>query len=498
MVIHHDIDAWDRKLIGTLASSLAQAVRLRGADTVFGVAGGVDPVVLASIEEAGLRYVAADGAGSACVMAAVHGLLVGRPAMALVGEGADAADAVSGAVLATLERFPLLVVSGAGAGRGSRAVAPLDTVALMRPATKWSGWLGNGGLADDTVHAAIDLAGMPAQGAVHLAYDPAAPSDLPLEDGFRLAPPPHALFDAQRMLADAARPLLAVGLGAVDDAGRLRPIVEALGCPVVTTAHASGFLPTGHRLAAGTLGLDGSTGASPFHAQADLVVALGVDAGEVATGAWPGRPVVTLATGPAGDGFAATLRLRGPLADLLTAIAAGTEHSWRPMGATSLTPDSGPTGRITQGDEARRRVLATVSSHAPAGTTVSVEPGVAAAVLSAWPVNRTRQLLTPAISARRGVAVAAAVGAALARPGRPVACVTVFVVDDLTTDGVGGRHAVDGLAAAVAIPAATCGNVASIAGVLAGGWERPRIVDLRQAVPATPASMPTAHGDGTA
>ena len=89
-----------------------RACATRGADIVFGFPGGGPNLeVVGAALDAGLRFVLTHGETTACMMAATYGLLTGRPGMAIATRGPGAACAVNGAAQATLDRFPLLVVT---------------------------------------------------------------------------------------------------------------------------------------------------------------------------------------------------------------------------------------------------------------------------------------------------------------------------------------------------------------------------------------------------
>ena len=157
-----------------VAEALGDAVRRRGADTVFGLPGGGPNLeVIGACDAAGLRFVLAHGETAASIMASAYGLLTGRPAMAIATRGPGAASAVNGAAQATLDRYPLLLVTDCVSASDRERVAHqrLDQQALMRPVTKWSGRLG-GTNAAEVAAAAIDLAAARPR-AVHLDFDPA-------------------------------------------------------------------------------------------------------------------------------------------------------------------------------------------------------------------------------------------------------------------------------------------------------------------------------------
>ena len=95
-----------------LAEALSDAVRRRGADTVFGLPGGGPNLeVVGACDASGLRFVLAHGETAASIMASAYGLLTGRPAMAIATRGPGAASAANGAAQATLDRYPLLLVT---------------------------------------------------------------------------------------------------------------------------------------------------------------------------------------------------------------------------------------------------------------------------------------------------------------------------------------------------------------------------------------------------
>ena len=74
-----------------LARVLAEGVRERGADVVFGFPGGGPNLeVVGAVGDAGLRFVLTHGETTACMMAATYGLLVGKPGMASTATGSAA------------------------------------------------------------------------------------------------------------------------------------------------------------------------------------------------------------------------------------------------------------------------------------------------------------------------------------------------------------------------------------------------------------------------
>ncbi|HVE19726.1 MAG TPA: thiamine pyrophosphate-binding protein, partial [Ilumatobacteraceae bacterium] len=158
-----------------LAKVLAEGVRDRGADVVFGFPGGGPNLeVVGAAVEAGLRFVLTHGEATACMMAATYGLLNGRPGMAIATRGPGAACSVNGAAQATLDRFPLLLVTDCvpSADRDLFGHQRFDQQQMLSPVTKFSGRLSNSAAAAIAVRTALDLAAARPAGAVHMDYDP--------------------------------------------------------------------------------------------------------------------------------------------------------------------------------------------------------------------------------------------------------------------------------------------------------------------------------------
>ncbi len=161
--------------------SLARGLQAAGVRKLFGVPGGGPNLdLIAASHDLGLDFVLAHGETAACILAATYGQVTGTPGVAVVTRGPGFTSASNGLAQATLDRFPLLLISDVVDADSSGRVAHqrLDQVSAARPLTKWSGTLGS----VDTERAAEAVAALartaPA-GAVHVAFDPSLPGDAP-------------------------------------------------------------------------------------------------------------------------------------------------------------------------------------------------------------------------------------------------------------------------------------------------------------------------------
>jgi len=126
--------------------SLARGLQAAGVRKLFGVPGGGPNLdLIAASHDLGLDFVLAHGETAACIMAAPYGQVTGTPGVAVVTRGPGFTSASNGLAQATLDRFPLLLISDVVDADSSGRVAHqrLDQVSAARPLTKWSGTLGS-------------------------------------------------------------------------------------------------------------------------------------------------------------------------------------------------------------------------------------------------------------------------------------------------------------------------------------------------------------------
>lgn len=503
-----------------IAEALAAEVARAGADTVFGLPGGGPNLdVVGAADAAGLRFVLAHGETAACIMAGTYGLLTERPALAVATRGPGAASAVNGAAQATLDRFPLLLVTDAVPAAQARRVAHqrLDQRALLAPATKYTGTLGRRDPAG-TAAAALALAAAQPPGAVHLDLDHTV-DGTPVPVPAPLAPPtPEAMARAAALATAATRPIAVVGTGALAWAAEVRAALATVGCPALTTYQAAGLVPVTSPQFGGLF----TNGAleRPLLADADLVLAVGLDPVEPIPAAWHlTAPVVSIAPWPVVDPYyVPDVELTGPVGPLLGRLVPALRSTW-PAGSARVALDTARAAiRAAPAAFGPVDVVDEVAAAAPPGVVATVDAGAHfLAVMPLWPAREPLGLLISNGLATMGFAVPAAIGAALARPGHPVVCfvgdgglgmtlaeletiarldlpVTVVVFDDAALslievkqrDGHGGAGAVRyrpvdfaRAAAAFGLDAVAADDRAGLARALTGSWDRPRLIDAR-------------------
>lgn len=410
-----------------LAEVAMSRLAVSGADLMFGVPGGGPNIdMIEQGVEAGIRFVLTHGETAACISAGAYGLLTGSPGVAAVTRGPGVTSAANGMAQATLDRFPVVLLSDAvpAADRDRFVHQRLDQNALMAPLTKWTGTLGHENPAEVAKRAARLASEAPA-GSVHLDFDLTAPGDLPPDPPPPARLDPGALGSAREMVASSSRPVFLVGAGAIPHAAEVRMLVESLGIPALVTYQAKGLIPDGSPSYGGLF--TNALSERPLVEAADLIVAVELDPVEPLARPWPyTTPVLALNHRPLTDSYyPVAVEVNGPVDASLRALRTTFSTTWPPKAG----PDHN--GRVLDDLYSESRgfspfeLMDAVVETGPADPIVTVDAGAHfLVIMPSWQVSRPLDLLISNGLATMGFALPAAIGAALARPDRPVLCLT--------------------------------------------------------------------------
>ena len=241
---------------------LARALKQQGTEVVFFLTGG--PMVRATMAFAyeGIRLVDVRHEQAAAMMAHAWGRVRGRPGVCSAASGPGVTNLVTGVATAFADAAPLVVLGGSSpiGQLEMEAFQEIDQVAMMNPITKWSRRVNEARRIPEYVHMAFQHARGNRPGPVYL--------DLPgdvlhqrLEEGDVYFPPPappparplgnpDLISQAVRMLAEAQRPIIITGSGALwsEAADEMRELVDATGIPFFTTPQGRGLIPEDHPL----------------------------------------------------------------------------------------------------------------------------------------------------------------------------------------------------------------------------------------------------------
>ncbi len=406
-----------------LAQHLALALREAGVSTMFGVPGGGPNLdMIGAAQEQGIDFILAHNESAACIMASCFGRITQTAGVAITTRGPGLTNAVNGLAQATLDRFPLVLITDAVTREQSTRVAHqrLDQVSVAQPVCKWSGVLGTDE-PQTVVREAVSLALESPRGAVLLSFDPTQPGEKIRSE--KVSPPMSRDLSPEilQRLHKAKRPLVIIGLDAIASTELLREALRDAHVPLLVTYEAKGLIPESWPTYSGFF--TGVAAEYPLLSQADLIIGIGLDSVEPMPGPWPhSAEVILLHSHPVETAyFGDPSLIVGPYASLLPEFATIFQTQWpetfsRPMlsaellaleSNSALTPQD--VVRLTQ--QAFPDALATVD----AGAHMLV-------VMALWSSHTPNEVLISNGLATMGFSLPAAIAMALANPLRKVVC----------------------------------------------------------------------------
>lgn len=429
------------------ADVLAARLYDEGCRFAFGMPGGEVLTLVDALERAGIRFVLCKHENAAAFMAEGAWHRTGAPGILVATVGPGALNGVNAVANAHQDRVPLIVLSGCVDADEVQTYTHqvLDQTKVFAPITKATFTL-NTGAAHVIADKAVTIATEGQPGPVHIdvpitvAVTTVAP-EIPARRAYAapVIPAPHVLEEMRAHLAAAQRPILIVGVDALnqgfdvrraDMSAQLRAFVEACNVPVITTYKAKGLLPEDHPLALGGAGLSPKADAIllPLVQRADLIIGLGYDPIEMRTG-WrdfyfPGIQTMIDITAAPNHHYMhqATLNVIGDCSATLAAMSEGVtpQKTWaeRELDAAKSAlakafprdDDWGPAAVI---DQCRRTL--------PRNTLATADSGAHRILLSQmWECYTPRDLIQSSALCTMGCAVPLAMGAQIVEPDRPV------------------------------------------------------------------------------
>ncbi|HYX69344.1 MAG TPA: thiamine pyrophosphate-binding protein [Terriglobales bacterium] len=357
--------------------------------------------------------------------------------------GAGLTHAMSGIAEAFLDGVPMLVLSCGIRLHTTKGyqLHDVDQMAIARPVTKAQFRPAEGSEIYATIRRACRLARTAPYGPVMVevpvdyylsrhepGFDAAPEAAAPLP-----APRPQQLDELRALLATSRRPLLYLGAGAAGAGRDLVKLAECLEAPVTTSIQGKGVFPEDHPL---WMWCGFGEAAPPFVQKivsgCDLTIAIGCRFSEVGTagyGVEPRGPLVHVDIDPAvlNRNFPAKLPIvsdaaafvsallpsltpRGPDPGLRDSIRAGHAEVWKDW----ATPQG--SGRVWP-----PHLLKTLQSVLGPDAAYSTDSGNGTFLaMECLRLPKQRSFLAPVDYSCMGYSLPAALGAALACPGRPV------------------------------------------------------------------------------
>src|SRR5271166_5403039 len=322
------------------AARLAGYLHAVGVRHVFGYPGESVIDFMEAARRRGIEVVPAVREGTAAFMAEAAAMVTGRPGVCLSTLGPGSTAVLNGVASATLDRVPVLAVSGQIESSREQFFTHqvVDHDRLFAPVTKLALRL-DPASADTVIRRALRTAVAERPGAVHLTVTadawtvPAGPVTAGNQTPAVSLPPLVAAGsvdvygdgDPLRALRAARRPVILAGIAALRCAAgpELLRLAELAGLPVVVSPMAKGVFPEDHPYFAGVLDMAGHRVVWDLLAGADLILAAGFDPVELVSPWSVATPVLHLDTTPNTDQvYASAQELVGHVAAILGWIAA--------------------------------------------------------------------------------------------------------------------------------------------------------------------------------
>ncbi|WP_031064204.1 thiamine pyrophosphate-binding protein [Streptomyces sp. NRRL WC-3742] len=421
-----------------------------GVNTVFGLPGD-DMDLLAALKDTDTTVVLCRDQRNALYMATGHALARGGPAVCVVGKGPALTNTLTGLLEARSAAAPVVLLAGGTAleSLGTGAFQELDQLSAVRPFVKRAERVDRPEQLPAALERAVAAAVNGTPGPVYLEIaEQVGPQTVPRPAAWRdsrpqrLGPDEDVLRASAERIAAARRPLLLVGGGARhrNGDGAIERLAELLGAPVFVTASGRGTVSEDHPLYCGVAGLYAQEPVARLWHRADLVVALGSRLEETATFGWPERGALPVIQVVAGEDSVVTA---SPGLNVLGDVAR-TVAGW--TAALAARPGARDWAELVR--EARTELFEAASKRAEEARLAVPEGAVTVAqVLEAvdravpedrilvqenglqdmwsyfyphWTCRSAGGSIVPSEQTPLGFGAAAALGAALAAPGRPV------------------------------------------------------------------------------
>src|SRR5580658_10239277 len=321
----------------TAAQLLIRSLVQQNVKYIFGIPGGKIMPTFDVLRDEGPQLIVCRHEQNAAFMAAAIGRLTGRPGVCLVTSGPGTGNLVTGAATATTEGDPMVAIGG---------VVPLpdtlkqthqsmDSVAIMKPVTKFSVAINAPEAAGEAVVNAFRAAMAPRAGAAfiafpkdvqHAATEAGVPPILPLPS--LGAAPPDLIRRAAETISKAKSPVILLGMGASDPdaAAAVRALLKRHPVPAVGTFQGAGvisreLLP----LFFGRVGLFRNQPGDKALASADVVLTVGYDPAEYDPSFWnvgKVRAIIHLDSSPCDidNRYQPALELHGAISDTVSAL----------------------------------------------------------------------------------------------------------------------------------------------------------------------------------
>jgi len=427
---------------------LLESLKREGVKTIFGYPGGaVIPIYDMIYQFPDIQHILVRHEQGAGHMAEGFALATGQVGVCLATSGPGATNLVTPIADAMMDSVPLVAITGQVRTNliGTDAFQEADITGITMPITKHNWLVKDANQLSEVLAEAFYVARSGRPGPVlvdiprdvsdaEVEYVPVDSVELPT---YKPTTRGHSMQikRAAELIAEAKRPLLYVGGGAIYSGGykEVLELAEKINTPVTTTLKGLGAFPEVHPLSLGMLGMHGTAYANYATNETDLLIAVGARFDDRVTGkvnAWiPKAKIIHIDIDPAEIGkvripdVPIVGDVRTILIELIKAVEAKKHNEWIAE-VNKLKQDFPlhyPDDGVLHGQQVIE-MIGEVSNHDGIVVTDVGQHQMWAAQF--YKCRRPRQFITSGGLGTMGFGLPAAIGAQFGAPDKPVFCVS--------------------------------------------------------------------------
>ena len=436
----------------TCAQALVRMLENLGITHVFGIPGAkIDSVFEAVAGSKKIQLILCRHEQNAAFMAAAMGRMTGRAGVVLATSGPGVGNLATGLATATSEGDPVLAIGGEVPldERVKSTHQSLDSIALLRPVTKYSSEISSTEQLGELLGEALRAAESGRPGAAFLSL----PRDIglaPYEEnpdkpfGRPITAGPGASSEIQRaskIINASRKPVLLLGMQASDPriSSQVMEFVSSCGIPHVSTFQGPGTWvgAKAEPLFAGRIGLFKNQPGDELLAQSDCVITVGFEHLEYDPSIWNAgidRPIIAIDSVPARQDrdFLPSAEIIGDIGASLDLLRANLNPSIAPEHTALAGKERVEIDNIVSAGASHSncpvhplRIIHELRKVVTPETTVALDVGSNYIWMNRYfPSAKPRQVLVSNGQQTLGVALPWAIASNLARPGHPVISVS--------------------------------------------------------------------------